>query len=59
MGKYENYIKDDDNRQTEVSVTKPNDTDSDGEEDLYGNENQKAGGIDDENSFLYNSKCRK
>ena len=49
LGKYENYIEDDDNRQKEVSVTKLNDTDSDVAEDLYGNENQKAGGIDDEN----------
>ena len=47
LGKYENYIEDDDNRQKEVSVTKLNDTDSDVAEDLYGNENQKAGGIDD------------
>lgn len=49
LGKYENYIEDDDNRQKEVSVNKLNDTDSDVAEDLYGNENQKAGGIDDEN----------
>ena len=49
LGKYENYIEDDDNRQKEVSVTKLKDTDSDVAEDLYGNENQKAGGIDDEN----------
>ena len=49
LGKYENYIEDDDNRQKEVSVTKLNDTDPDVAEDLYGNENQKVGGIDDEN----------
>lgn len=49
LGKYENYIENDDNRQKEVSVTKLNDTDSDVAEDLYGNENQKAVGIDDEN----------
>ncbi len=49
LGKYENYIEDDDNRQKEVSVTKLNDTDSDVAEDLYGDENQKAVGIDDEN----------
>ena len=49
LGKYENYIEDDDNRQKEVSVTKLNDLDSDGAEDLYVNENQKAIGIDNEN----------
>lgn len=49
LGKYENYIEDDDDRQKEVSVTKLNGTDSDVDEDLYGNENQKAGGIYDEN----------
>ena len=49
LGKYENYIKDDNNRQKEVSVTKLNDSDYDETEDLYENENQKADGIDNEN----------
>lgn len=49
LGKYENYIEDDDNRQKEVSVTKLNDSDYDETEDLYENENQKADGIDNEN----------
>ena len=49
LGKYENYIKDDDNRQKEASETKLNNSDADGAEDLCGDESKKAGGIDDEN----------
>ena len=49
LGKYENYIKDDDNRKKEVSEAKVEDSDSDGVEDLCGNENKKASSIDDEN----------
>ena len=49
LGKYENYIKDDDNRQKEASETKLNNSDADGTEGLFGDESKKAGGIDDEN----------
>ena len=49
LGKYENYIKDDDNRQKEASETKLNNSDADGAEGLCGDENQKSSGIDDEN----------
>lgn len=49
LGKYENYIKDDDNRQKEASETKFNNSDADGAEDLFGDGSKKAGGIDDEN----------
>ena len=49
LGKYENYIKDDDNRQKEASETKLNNSDADGAEDLFGDGSKKAGGIDDEN----------
>ena len=49
LGKYENYIKDDDNRQKEVSETKLNNSDLDGVEGLCDDESKKAGGIDDEN----------
>lgn len=49
LGKYENYIKDDDNRQKEASETKLNNSDADGAEGLCGDENQKSRGIDDEN----------
>ena len=49
LGKYENYIKDDDNRQKEASETKLNNSDVDGTEGLFGDESKKAGGIDDEN----------
>lgn len=49
LGKYENYIKDDDNRQKEVSETKLNNSDADESEGLCGDESKKAGGIDDEN----------
>ena len=49
LGKYENYIKDDNNRQKEASETKLNNSDADGAEGLCGDENQKSSGIDDEN----------
>jgi hypothetical protein len=49
LGKYENYIRDDDNRQKEASETKLNNSDADGAEDLFGDGSKKAGGIDDEN----------
>lgn len=49
LGKYENYIKDDDNRQKEASETKLNNSDLDGVEGLCDDESKKAGGIDDEN----------
>lgn len=49
LGKYENYIKDDDNRQKEVYDTKLTDSDAAGAEGLCGDESKKAGCIDDEN----------
>lgn len=49
LGKYENYIKDDNNRQKEASETKLNNSDADGAEGLCGDESKKVGGIDDEN----------
>ena len=49
LGKYENYIKDDDNRQKEASETKLNNSVDDGSEGLCCDESKKAGCIDDEN----------
>ena len=49
LGKYENYIKDEDNRQKEVSEIKLNSSDDDGAEGLCDDESKKVGGIDDEN----------
>lgn len=49
LGKYENYIKDDDNIQKEASETKLNNSVDDGSEGLCCDESKKAGCIDDEN----------